>query len=537
MTWGERHLNTRRALAVALVALVATAATIVAARSIEGSGGSAASAPAAGGAAPAPAASKSARRPDVVMLVLDEFPAGTLLGPDGRIDAVRYPNFARLAASSTWFPNASTVYDSTAKALPAILDARRPRKGIAPVFQDHPQNAFTMFGRMGYRVTAAESASTLCPRSVCRTPSRTGNITSNLNRGRVERFDKWVAKIERSSKPSFYFNHVLLPHVPWQYLPSGKLYRNGPRESIRGLSSPAGFHDPGITRQNLQRHLLQAVFTDRLLGRLLDRLEKTGTYDDALVAVSSDHGIAFDLNVADRRLVTSRNIDEVAPTLFFVKAPGQRAARVNRAYARSIDLVPTIADLLDVRVPWRADGRSAFGPAARARRVVRMYKRPLDGTVSIGARAFERARAAAVRRNNSLFGHGDDQPGLYGLGPHRELLGRATAEMTVRSGGGLSAALTQTSELRSVKLGGPFIPSLVTGYVRGGSRGAKRNVAIAVNGRIAGLGRSFYLKGSRDEGFASMVPESAFREGRNEVEVFAVERSGGALVLRRLGGT
>ena len=73
------------------------------------------------------------------MLVLDEFPAVSLLGPDGKIDAVRYPNFARLAATSTWFPNASTVYDSTPKAVPAILDAHPPAQRHEPRVRRPPE--------------------------------------------------------------------------------------------------------------------------------------------------------------------------------------------------------------------------------------------------------------------------------------------------------------------------------------------------------------------------------------------------------------
>ena len=40
-----------------------------------------------------------------------------------------------------------------------------------------------------------------------------------------------------------------------------------------------------------------------------------------------------------------------------------------------------------------------------------------------------------------------------------------------------------------------------------------------------------------DERFSSLVPETAFRNGRNVVDVFAVDRRGSALRLVRLGGT
>ena len=75
-------------------------------------------------------ADSAERRPPVVVVVFDEFPADDLLGPDGQIDAERFPNFAELASMSTWFPNGHTVYDSTFKAVPAILDGRLPQARI-----------------------------------------------------------------------------------------------------------------------------------------------------------------------------------------------------------------------------------------------------------------------------------------------------------------------------------------------------------------------------------------------------------------------
>ena len=49
----------------------------------------------------------------------------------------------------------------------------------------------------------------------------------------------------------------------------------------------------------------------------------------------------------------------------FFKAAGQRRGRMNRAYARTVDVLPTVAGSPSVRLPFAIDGRSAFGPAAR----------------------------------------------------------------------------------------------------------------------------------------------------------------------------
>jgi hypothetical protein len=49
----------------------------------------------------------------VVFVILDELPVTTLIRPDGTINDERYPNFARLAMSSTRFRNASSHYPMT----------------------------------------------------------------------------------------------------------------------------------------------------------------------------------------------------------------------------------------------------------------------------------------------------------------------------------------------------------------------------------------------------------------------------------------
>ena len=97
------------------------------------------------------AAAQKPKHPDAVLIVLDEFPGDSLLGPGGRIDAGRFPNFAALAGDATWFHNAHTSYDSTTKAVPLILDGIRPRPGTAPTVRDHPHSIFTALGRRGYR--------------------------------------------------------------------------------------------------------------------------------------------------------------------------------------------------------------------------------------------------------------------------------------------------------------------------------------------------------------------------------------------------
>ena len=146
------------------------------------------------------------------------------------------------------------------------------------------------------------------------------------------------------------FHHQVFPHQPWEFLPSGRRYRGDPDPFEGGLSSPVASTTPFLTHQNQQRFLLQVGFVDRELGLLLDRLERTGLFDGALLVVTADHGISFDIGVSERRAVSQGKIAEVAPVPFFVKAPHQRHSRVRRAYVHTIDVLPTIADVLGLKL-------------------------------------------------------------------------------------------------------------------------------------------------------------------------------------------
>ena len=96
------------------------------------------------------------------------------------------------------------------------------------------------------------------------------------------------------------------------------------------------------------------------------------------------------------------------------------------------------------------------------------------------------------------------------------------------------ASVLRASELRNVSLSSRFVPALVTGYIRGGRGRRRRDLAIAVNGQIVATGRSFFLRGSGQEGYAVIVPEIVFRPGRNQVHVLSIGRRGKRLRFRLL---
>jgi hypothetical protein len=57
---------------------------------------------------------------------------------------------------------------------------------------------------------------------------------------------------------------------------------------------------------------------------------------------------------------------------------------------------------------------------------------------------------------------------------------------------------------------------------------------VAVNGTIRGVGNTFRLATGGGEIMGVLVPETSFRKGRNDVQVYEVQ---GGTRLLRMGGT
>ena len=357
----------------------------------------------------------AAGRPPVVLIVFDAFPTVSLLDARGRIDRVHYPRFAKLAGDSTWFPYATTSVDETGRAFREIFTGRTSWRFAKPTYAANPKNLCTLLRRRAYRVEDGEEATSFCPGVE---PKTTDQILALMDMDRPRRFLDWAGRFKASSRPTFYVKHVLLPHVPRVFLPSGHTYGVG--QSENGMPAAAWTHTPWLIQQNYQRHLLQLEYTDQLLGQVLDRLEETGLYDRSLVVVTADHGESFGLPGEGRDIRLPGHAVDIALKPLFVKLPGQRRGKVVRRHVRNIDITPTIARVTGLRPRWRVQGRSLIGPPARRIPGPSAIFGKGGERVPLGSLATLRRRMAqSLKRKLGIFG----KAGAFGIGPHRELHG------------------------------------------------------------------------------------------------------------------
>ena len=304
--------------------------------------------------------------------------------------------------------------------------------------------------------------------------------------------------------------------MPWQYLPDGRRYRREANDAIPGLSNQA-FEFQSQINVLIQRHYLQAGFADHELQELWKHLKEEGLYDKALIVVAADHGLAFERR-RERRRLNRRTAAQIAPVPLFIKAPGQKKGEVDDAWVETIDILPTIFDVLNLDPKVKMDGKSAFSDEVQNRDELRMLIRNSFDELRIPAEQFERERQAIRDQRVALLGTGSEDR-FYEIGPNPELIGESSDAPGLTP---LDVELSDAPEYRDVDPDGPLVPVHVIGRVSGGGDGG-REIAVAVNGTIVAVGETFTLvSGDENELVSVMVPPDSFKRGRNEVEVFEV---------------
>ena len=496
----------------------------------------------------------------VVIIVFDEFPTLSLLNARGELDRRSYPAFAKLAREGIWFRHATTVADFTGAAVPAILTGRHQDGGRPASASAHPNNLLAFIGRRGGADARENLLTRLCPADVC-----VGNEPRPLP-GRITRVLPALAKVSLAtflpdglyrrlpavnpfqhsqtenaarrtpafgrSRAMFHYLHLELPHGPWFRLPSGRPYPihhvdfrdfipDLPGVPLQtGIPSIAEFQwtdDRNRVTHMLQRHLAQVGYADRVLGETLDSLRSIGLYDRAMIVVTADHGIAFRPSVDARRL-SRANAPGVLHVPLFVKLPGDRRGSISDRFVQSIDIAPTIASALGLRLPWRTDGRSALGDQAPGRRRLVANAVITGERLEFNASALARRLRHAATRQAALF-RGTDPERIFRAGRYRALIGRHVNEIERTRPATLRYELPGDDRTLEVDPRSGSVPALVAGRVIGlGAVG--RELAIVLNGRLAATAVSH--PSSDGVRFEALLAERFFRSGRNQLALYAI---------------
>ena len=527
--------------------------------------------------------SESEGGPPVVVFLLDELPLASIMRSDGTIAADLFPNFAELAASSTWYRNATTVALRTFYAIPAVLTGNYPAAREIPISGNYPDNLFTWL-ESSYDIQADETMTRLCPTDLC--PRDTSSTMPDLlddardawryvsspseievnptetleepiadegeehfRRGTradarantPERFETFLDGIEPGDS-TLDFLHLMLPHGPSRYYPSGATYDWHDVPGGRsGDNNDTWTSEGALVATQRERHLLQLQYADALVGRMIDRLKRQGVWDEAVVVVTADHGIAYTPGQSSR----SGNADALEPSLaqqlwvpMFVRAPTLGAGVVSDRNVETIDVLPTIADLTGVDLPSDVDGISMVGKRERPTGSKAFLDSRSDGGVETPG---TRRTIDAVAGNAELRRHtidtflpagSDPEWAVYRAGPHPELVGTAVDAYPRAATPAGSVAIDRPGRFERASPSEGEVPGAIWGTIDSGEAAPGAVLAVAVNGTI---GATTHVLDATRVDFTVIPPDFLWKDGANDVAVFLVgELPSGTVELRPL---
>jgi hypothetical protein len=509
----------------------------------------------------------------VLQIVLDEFSLAPLLDAEGNINAQRFPGFAELAATSTWYRNNVSASNFTHQAVPAILSSQTPSKDAAPFLSAYPRNIFTLFGGK-IPVSGVEPVTSLCPVRVC---PKAGESRWSLNASRLKGFFRdasyvygqrvfppalrkripsvdgaWggfgavankfkeqysngalsqpdallsaVGSLVDSAGPQVSVVHALVPHAPWRLTPDMRVAPLSPTISTMNPDSADGIRD------EYQTYLYQVGAVDAVIQKALKELKNSGRWNNTMIVLTADHGISFIPTMPQRHtdFTESQQVADIYRIPTFIKYPNQNEPVVSDCASTNLDLLPTIIDVTNTKTSWSFKGQSLANscPERNSRRVISATGESAD--LSTG---FEDAQGRAAHYAEIVSNDGPINK-IASVGASAALIGTKLPDVATDQQVTGWKLLQKKMFMNVSNSRGAAVPSLVTGSVQmSGELPAGTEGIVAIDGVAAGVIGE--LSNARDvTAFTSILDYSLLTPGKHIVELYVRSAEG---VLTRVG--
>ncbi len=172
----------------------------------------------------------------------------------------------------------------------------------------------------------------------------------------------WLEK--HKDEPFFLYIHSVDPHDPYapahpfdDFNPKYEGIITGSTGQLRSFETQKPKLSEGDLAQLEGLYDGEIRYNDHHIGRLMEKLESLGILDDTIVIITSDHGEEF----ADHgSYLHGKNLYESMIRIPFVmRCPGwlPKNMRIG-AMVQSIDIMPTVLEILDIDIPTEAQGKS-----------------------------------------------------------------------------------------------------------------------------------------------------------------------------------
>jgi arylsulfatase A-like enzyme len=372
----------------------------------------------------------AARPPDVVFVLVDGLRADRVGWYGGAAGLT--PFLDGLAGSSSVFWHAYAPADSTIPVLASLFTSRFPSQhGVETLTARLGRRELSLAQALrsaGYATAFFSAHPLLSARLGLGRGFEMGRVYYEVRKQRVTRLGSdalaWLERTHatRPEAPVFLFLHLMDVHEPWKLHPALAKVRGEAPEHLGKLAELAGrdlrFAAMSSEEAELARVLYDAEVAglDASLRQLFAELDARGILSDAIVVVTSDHGV--ELLDHGGRGYGHALWDEVIRVPLLVKRPGQLVRSDVDEVVSLVDLAPTLLAAAGIPVPPTFQGRSRLD-ALQGRSWLRRLAEPGPHGTAYSERAVrgeprQHARAV-VHRSGKLIEAGDGTREFYDL--------------------------------------------------------------------------------------------------------------------------
>lgn len=118
------------------------------------------------------------------------------------------------------------------------------------------------------------------------------------------------------------------------------------------IDVPNGLVNNFDTRSDYSEYLETLIIADQCFGQVIDSLKRNGFYDNSIIILTTDHGVAFPFSKCN---LTDNGIG----VQLIMKTPNmKKKGVVSESLVSQVDIFPTLCDLLDIDYPHQMSGES-----------------------------------------------------------------------------------------------------------------------------------------------------------------------------------
>lgn len=297
------------------------------------------------------------KSPNLLVVTADDMNADSGGWNGNKLGAT--PNLDAFAKGARRFVNSHVTVPICQPCRSALMTGRVPHRngalGFNPIRRDVP-TLVEVLREGGYYTGVIAKAVHMAPAAKFPWHSVGDQSLGKQPTKFAEKFRELLSAAAKEKKPFFINANICDPHRPFINGTDKKAKADDPLDGARvfkpaEVTVPAFLEDLPRVREEVAQYYSSVSRFDAAFGLVMKELAAAGRDSDTVVVLVSDHGMSFPFSKA-----TAYHNGTWSPAL--VRYPGQKDPKAHTEFVSSVDVMPSVLELLGTKGPAGMDGRS-----------------------------------------------------------------------------------------------------------------------------------------------------------------------------------